>query len=231
MKTKLRLSLLFGVALLAASCGGLKIPGTNSASYTDRNSPTSRGPLQPSGDPREDVRQAFLKLNAAKSWRSRVTTSAGKLIEIEFAAPDKFHTKGGSTEGQASLPEMIIVGKDTFFKLGSMPWRKAPTGLSIGEIVQQTRRPDVAEEMTKYQEIKFAGSETFAGVPMRVYEFKRQDEKGKLSAGKIWISASDGLPQRLESHGETESDSKPITTRMTVIYSDYNTDIKIEPPA
>jgi hypothetical protein len=230
MKTNLSLSCsLLVVVLLLAACGRIRIPAANSTTSTDGNSDT-RTSGEPSGDPREDVRQAFLKLNAAKSWRARVTTSAGKLIQIEFAAPDKFHTRGELTvEGPASPPEIIIVGEDTFFKLGSMPWRKAPTGMGIGEIVQ-ARRPDVTAEMTKYQEIKLAGSEVFDGMPMRVYEFKRQDENGKLSSGKMWISASDGLPRRLESNGGKESEGKPITTRMTVTYSDYNTDIKIEPP-
>jgi hypothetical protein len=84
-----------------------------------------------------------------------------------LAAPDKFHTKGGSTEGQASLPEMIIVGIGYFLQIGKHALAQGPNGMSIARYVQQTRRPDVAEEMTKYQEIKFAGSETFAGVPMR----------------------------------------------------------------
>jgi hypothetical protein len=121
---------------------------------------------------------------------------------------------------------MIIVGQDTFVREGDGPWYKSPANISFGAIVQQVRKPDVAQEMAKYVEIKSAGSEVLDGAPMLVYRFKRSDENGQRS-GRIWIGANDGLPHKLENEeADPNGDGKKT---MEVTY-DYAADIKIEPP-
>ena len=215
-------------AVLANACGGVKLFGAKTANSSDSNRPASSTTIKPSGDPKEDVKQAFLKLNSAKCWRAVLTTSGGRAMQIEFVAPDRFHIKNPSNvEGERASPEMIIIGKETYMKMGNMPWRHAPQGAGFGEIIQEARRTDVAEEMARYEEIKFAGSEDLDGVPALVYRFKRKDENGHESSGKIWIAASDGVLRKIEKEG-TGADAAGAGT--TVVYSEYNGNIKIEPP-
>ena len=227
MKITFRVCVCFG-ALLLVSCGGLGIPGGNSTTSGGPNSTTSAAPVQASGDPRQDVKKALTAMFAAKSFRARLTTTTGNVMDMEFVAPDRFHTKGQSqSEGQPPAREMIIIGKDTFVRLGNMEWRQVPAGMGLGETVQQFR-PDVTSEMMKREDIKFIGPDVLDGSPVLVYQYKLKGEEQHL--WKMWIGSSDGLPRKNESEAETDSEGKPIKTRMNVIYYDYNTNIKIEPP-
>ena len=100
---------------------------------------------------------------------------------------------------------MIITGKDTFMKIGDMPWRR--TEINSGEtqatiiarMAQQFRATDVEQRMTKYEDVRFVGPEALDGSPALVYQFKLKGTGGQ-SSGKIWISTTDGLPRKIENH-------------------------------
>jgi len=229
-----------GAAIAAAtlcSCGGMKIPGANSA--------TTSGQAQASGDPHEDLKKAFTAQLAAKSFRYRMNFESsflsGSHVESEFVAPDRYHV---TIIGQSSVPgreiqqEMIITGKDTFMKVGDMPWRKTEANSSettmvttIARMAQQFRATDVEQRMTKYEDVRFVGPETLDGSPALVYQFKLKGTGGQ-SSGKIWISTTDGLPRKIENDGGAGTNSNGGTTKskLVVTYYDYNANIKIEPP-
>ena len=234
MERNLKLSgLLVGAALLATtSCGGLKVPGANSS--------TSSGAAQASADPREALKKAFTAQLAARSLRAHMEYSAATINmrnDLEFVAPDRYHVtvKGPTMQGRNLGQEMIIVGKDTFTRISDMPWQKGVmnTGegtlaTTIGEMANQFRLEDVAQRMTKYEDVQFAGPEVLDGQPVVVYQFKLKGAKG-LTPGKIWISTADGLPRKVEheASSQTNSDRK---MKLSTTYSDYNANINIAPP-
>src|SRR5947207_5345904 len=147
MKTKLSLSgFLLGATLLASS-GGLRISGANSSTASGSSRNSSSASVQPSGDPREDVKRALNALKAAKSWRARLTTNDGHVRNIEFVAPDRFHTKGVSEDSPMSRGEMIIIGNDAFLNPGGAGWRKMPPTMNLAEQIKEFRHSDVVQEM------------------------------------------------------------------------------------
>src|SRR5438552_2552902 len=223
MKTRLRvIGLFLSVGFLATSCGGLKVPGASST--------TSSRSTQPGGDPREDLKKAFTAQLAAKSFRYRMNFESsflsGSRVESEFVAPDRYHV---TIIGQSSVPgreiqqEMIITGKDTFMKVGDMPWRKTETNSSettmattIAQMAQQFRATDVEQRMTKYEDVRFVGPEALDGSPALVYQFKLKGTGGQ-SSGKIWISTTDGLPRKIENDGGTSPNPNGETSKRKLI--------------
>jgi hypothetical protein len=209
--------------------------GTNSATSSSSKDNSSLASVQPSGDPREDVKRALNALMAAKSWRARLTTNDGHVMNIEFVAPDRFHTKGASEDSPMSRGEMIIIGNDSFLNPGGAGWRKMPPTMNLAGQIKEFRHSDIVQEMLKYEDIKYLGPEKLDGAPMHVYQYriKETSEAGvTIPAGvwKIWISAIDGLPRKNESQRETNNEGAPVKTKLNVVYSDYNSDIRIEPP-
>jgi len=236
METRLRVStLLFGAALLIAiSCGGLKVPGASST--------TASKPAEASSDPRGDLKKAFTAQLAAKSFRYslEISIQEGGHIEAEFVAPDRYHVKGKSMmpgDGENHM-EVIILGPDSFMKMGNMPWKKSEAGSAttifastMAQMAQQFRAMDSEQRMANYEDVKFVGRETLDGSPALVYQFILKGAQGQTN-GKIWISANDGLPRKIEHEGGASPNPKGDTgkSRLTVTYYDYNTNIKIEPP-
>lgn len=222
MKTKFRLSNLLVVAalLVAGSCGGLKMPGANTA--------TSSDPVHSSGDPREALKKAFTAQRAATSYRARVEYSIGGVAthnDLEFVAPDRYHVTlvGSATMSQ----EMIIIGNDKFARISGRPWQRAETDVAagtmattLGDLTDQFRHEDVSQKMTKYDDLQLSGSEVLDGQPVVVYQFNLKSPKGPIP-GKIWISTADNLPRKIV------YDSK---MKLTTTYYDYNTNFSISPP-
>ena len=123
-------------------------------------------------------------------------------------------------------------------KIGDMPWRKTEINsgettqaTTIARMAQQFRATDVEQRMTKYEDVRFVGHEALDGSPALVYQFKLKGAEGQ-SSGKIWISASDGLPRKIENDGGmgTNSNGGTSKSKLVVTYYDYNANIKIEPP-
>jgi hypothetical protein len=177
-----------------------------------------------SGDPTADVRKAWEKFFAAKSFRGRMSGAALTTVRgddalvgaaIEFVAPDRYHW---AAQGQRERGEMLFIGKDMYLRKGGGAWVKGPGGYGEGMIKEF--RDSLELKMARYDEIKFAGTDTVDGSPMLAYQYKLKDTG---HPGKLWIGASDGLPHQIET--ETAGGAKIYFT-----YYDYNADIKIEPP-
>ena len=218
MKTGLRLGFLLSAAL-ALSCGGSKMSGAASSGSKDNSLSAS---AQPSGDAREDVKKALQHLHDAKSFRSRTEANGMALMEVEFVNPDRFHWKAQSSEGGG---EFVVIGKDTFVRKGDSLWMKSPVGMgAMSAMILQLRDADIEEAMTQREEIKFVGPDVLEGAPMFLYQYKY---KPTDKLWKMWIGASDWLPHKSEGESEPSGASQVKTT---VIWSDYNSDIKIEPP-
>jgi len=227
--------LLSAALLIVTSCGGLKVPGASST--------TSSKPAEASSDPRADLKKAFTAQLAAKSFRYRLEffLASGGHVEAEFVAPDRFHiTMIGQSPGPGGemRQEMIIIGKDTFMKIANMPWQKTEAGsgettmaTTIAQMAQQFRNEDVAQRMMKYEDVKFVGSEVLDGSPTLVYQFKLKGTEGQTTRGKIWISATDDLPRKIEQGGSSATNPDGTSkSKLIVTYYDYNANIKIEPP-
>jgi outer membrane lipoprotein-sorting protein len=58
------------------------------------------------------------------------------------------------------------------------------------------------------------------------FQFNKSGSSDAAHHSKVWVTAADGLPRRVD----TESEISGYQGKMTTTYSDYNTDIKIEPP-
>ena len=236
MGTRLRVSclLLSATLLIVTSCSGLKVPGARST--------TSSKPAEASSDPRADLKKAFTAQLAAKSFRYRleISISKGGHIKAEFVAPDRYHISGESMmpgDDENHL-EVIIIGQDSFMKIGNMPWKKSEAGdgttifaSTMAQMAKQFRTMDVEQRMAKYEDVKFAGREILDGSPALVYQLILKGAQGQ-TPGKIWISANDELPRKIEQEGSAlpSPEKNASRNKLTVTFGDYNADIKIEPP-
>lgn len=241
MKKRLRVTgLCLLVGFLATSCGGVKAPGSEAKVPGARNT-TSSGSVQPSSDPREDLKKAFTAQLAATSFRYRLefSSASGGHTEAEFVAPDRYHVSviQQLAPGRDIRQEMIIIGKNSFMKIADMPWRKdtdsgqTTMAKTIASTAQQFCGEDVNQRMMKYEDIKFVGPNVLDGQPVLVYQFRLRGARGQ-TPGKIWISANDSLPRKIEHEGGPAPvpNADGSNNKLTVTYYDYNTNIKIEPP-
>lgn len=187
-------------------------------------------------DARDDLSKAMKSMLAAKSYRARVesTTSSGttSTTSIEFVAPDHFHlTRESTTSGHAATKqETIVVGDETWMKMGDAPWQKFPANL--GDTIKQFRNPEVIDEIAKSVDVKVIGSEVLDGTATTIYQYKlgNPDNKDFAISAKTWVAVGDGLPRKTESEGDVNLGGKQIHTKSIISYYDYEADIKIEKP-
>ncbi len=105
--------------------------------------------------------------------------------------------------------------------------------MDMGDFLTQFRDPKIIDSLTEKAEVKYIGADTLDGVPMLVYQYTIKDllGKGNIMVTKSWIGATDGLPHQTESESDMDlGTGKMIHSKSTIIYYDYNADIKIEPP-
>jgi len=172
---------------------------------------------------------------AAKSYRARAesTTSSGSTstTTIEFVAPDHFHlTREATSPGHAATKqETIVVGDETWMKMGDAPWQRFPANL--GETIKQFRNPDVINEIAKSVDVKIVGTEVLNGTQTTIYQYLLGNSGNKdfSTNAKTWV-AVDGLPQKTESESDFNLGSKQIHTKSIITYYDYEADIKIDKP-
>lgn len=187
-----------------------------------------------SSDPRSALSAAMKSMLAAKSYRARVesSTSSGttSTTTIEFVAPDHFHmTREAITPGHpASTQETIVVGEETWMKMGAAPWQKFP--LNFSDIVKQFRNPDVVNEIAKSADVKMVGTDVLAGMPTTIYQYTlgNPDNKDFNTNAKTWVG--DGLPRKTESDADVNLGGRQIHTKSIITYLDYGADIKIDKP-
>jgi hypothetical protein len=167
----------------------------------------------------------------AKSYRANITNTltsgATNTIVVEYAAPDRYHmsSRVPGNGGDTTL-EYVIVGKDTFMRMNGGAWKRFPVDMS--QMISAIRDPKMLDELAKASDVKFVGADTLDGAPMLVYEYTLDNAFGSKvkSHAKTWVAVADGLPRKSESEGEFGG----IKTKTAMTVSDYNSDIKIEPP-
>lgn len=233
MNSSLKLCALLLFCISLAACSRTETTGANTSATS--SSSTSSAPSAPTGEPRETLVKAVNAQLGAKSYRAQMVSSSSNgtnsTIEMEFVAPDRFHLTNQSTvNGQNMRQETIIVGSNTYMKMGAGSWQKFP--VNMGEMIAQFRNPKMVEELSKGAETKFIGPDMVDGSPTWVYQYTINDPQGKglKSTSKTWIGVTDSLPRKTESEGEMNIMGRAVNTKTSITYTDYNADIKIEPP-
>lgn len=231
MRSKLHPSALALLALLSLCAACSTRPGegggTNAGAGASGGTNTAGGggggggaAISPNDNPQDVLTRSIQTHLDAKSLRARMTNTSSQgtyTATLEYASPDRYRIV--SPQG-----EMIAVGADAYMKAGGR-WMKAP--VNVGQIINQFRDPKAVEEMRRKTDIKYVGTETLDGQAMYVYEYALDGAgTGARGRAKTWISPADMLPRKTEVDGEAGG----IKSHTTITYSDYNSDIKIEPP-
>src|SRR5687768_4409519 len=216
---------------LTAACSRTVPSGGGAAETPGADTKTAKA----SSDPRGALAESLNSMLAAKSYRARVVSSSPQgatNVVAEFVAPDRFHltTELERPNHGSSTLETIVVGKDTYVKMDTEPWRKFPANL--GDMISKFRDPKVVAELSKGADVKFIGTETLDGMPTFIYQysFNSPEYKDFKGSTKTWVAASDNLPRKTETEGEMNVNGKPVMTKTTITYSDFGADIKIDPP-
>ena len=163
-------------------------------------------------DPRADLISATQKLQKMPFW-SAIVTSATDLdlkIEMQYAAPDRYHIK--KEEG-----EVIVIGSDTYSSEGGK-WEKIED--DIGALIREQMTAGIAEGVKNLKDMKVVGKEKFAGKDTTVYSHKIGDAEVKT-----WIASDSGLQLK----NEVELSLSGEVQKQTTVY-DYEKPVKIEAP-
>ena len=219
---QLRAFLLCGFLSLVASCSSQPKEAADNRGVSATPTPESKAAITASANPLDDLTRTTRAMLDAKSYRAQMESSfegTNRTTTFEFAAPDRYHIDTGGFE-------MIIVGAQTFQKPPGGRWQKFP--VNMNEMISAFRDPKLLDEIRKSTDVKFLGPETLDGTPMLTYQYKQDKAFGTniKSDSKIWVSAADGLPRRMEVEGEMNSKK----TKTVITYSDFNGEVKIEPP-
>lgn len=186
----------------------------------------SRTPaISASDNPRDVLVKAMRTSFDAKSYRALMTTSlsdgTNSVATVEYVAPDRFRMVRGQNE-------TIIVGKTTYIKGANGQWQKSP--VDMGQMISNFRDPKVIDELTKNTDVKLVGPDVLDGAPMLVYQYTLMLGNDIKSTAKTWLGTTDGLPRKTESDADMNFMGKQTKSHTTVLYSEFNGDIKIEPP-
>jgi outer membrane lipoprotein-sorting protein len=182
----------------------------------------AKQPVSTDASPLDSLAKSMRAQLASKSFRARISSSnpnmPGETV-VEYVAPDRLRMSN-------PLSEMIAVGSETYTRQGRGPWQKAP--INANEMAAKFRDPKLIDELAKNYDVKLIGPDTLDGVPMVVYEYIPKKPSAETPAGKtkVWIGADDSLPRKIE----VESDAGGEKSTTTILYSDYNSDIKIDLP-
>jgi hypothetical protein len=231
---KVQAAALCSLLLAVAACSSKPETGGGTTNVSPGGASTgtsAAGVVSASDKPLDVMTKATRAQLDAKSYRANIknTSSNGSTntMLVEYAAPDHYHMVARmQAGGRDTTMEYIVVGKDTFMKMGGGAWRRFPVDMS--QMIAAFRDPKFIEELAKTSDMKFVGADTLDGVPMLVYEYTMNNAMGTniKSHAKTWVAVSDGLPRKSESEGEFSG----VKTKSEVTMSDYNSDIKIEPP-
>ena len=236
VSNKLQITILCSFLIAVPACSSISTPNTSVAPSSPTN---ATAPLTASADPRADMVKAMRASLDAKSYRSRIATTAGSdghniNITAEFVAPDRMRivTEMDMPGQSPNKSERIYIGKQSYARAGDAPWQK--DSLDMSDMFSQMRDPKLIEAVQK-AEVKYVGTESLNGAPMLIYQYKIKDVLGTGidSNSKMWIGATDNLQHQVETESDFADPSntgKMMHSKTTITFYDYNTDIKIEPP-
>ena len=213
-----RLKILPLCALMFAAACGIHDGGHSSNS----SGSGSASPASTDANPIDAMTASIQAQFDAKSYRARMESlSEGNnfTTTVEYVAPDRFHMT-------SPMNETIIVGSDTYVKPQTGQWQKVP--INANQMISSFRDPKMVEELRNSTDVKFLGSDSLDGVPVKIYQYTVKNAFGTnmTSTSKAWIAASDNLPRKME----VEADVNGKPSKLLITYYDYNTDIKIVPP-
>lgn len=235
-KTKL-LTLALGSSLLFVfSCkngidtrsGGVSLPGGGASAG---NGSSGAAVISASDKPLDVMLRAVHGQLDARSYRARIVntlpTGSTSTMLFEYAAPDRYHmTTQAKAAGRDTTLEFVVAGKDAFARVNTGAWSRFPGDVS--QMIKPLRDPKFIDQLARQGDARLVGPDTLDGQPTLVYSYTATNPLGMnvKSEAKTWVSVSDGLPRKTES----ESDLSGTKVRSTITYSDYNADIRIEPP-
>lgn len=170
----------------------------------------ARTEAKPELQPAKELQDAFAKLKTAYPYRVTETskfTGTGNNTQdlsrvVEFAAPDRSHTKMGEME-------LITYGDKSYMKIGDK-WRETP---------RPPKPPGVDLEAllaAMIKDVQQVGTETLDGVSCSVYTARYEGNFGGQpirGTGKMWIGSADGLLRQTDSKtklGDYNSESRVV---------------------
>jgi hypothetical protein len=187
-------------------------PTAAEAPTTTEPSAATEAPAAPSGDTKSIIANSAAELENLKSYRLKVIIeSGGQTMETlyEFVQPDRFHMV-------SSLAEMIVIGNDTYMKVGDT-WTKMPSSEGV-----ETEAAEFRVKEENILEARLEGSEDVDGVPCQKYVYTAKIGDNPSIEVTTWIGVEDGLPRKIVTEMED--------TTITQLLYDFNADITIEPP-
>jgi hypothetical protein len=236
LKRKLLVFLLCSLLLAASGCNSLPAGGGGGSGTASQpggagGTSTGAGVISAGDKPLDAMLKAAHAQLDAKSYRAHVemtmSNGATNTLHVEYAAPDRYHLSTQSqAAGRQTSIEYIIIGKDTWMKRNDAAWAKFPVDMS--SMITAVRDPKMIDELAKSAEVRLVGPDTLDGTPTLVYEHTLSNVAGMNIKGtaKTWVAISDALPRKSES----ESEFNGMKSKSVATYSDFNSDIKIEPP-
>lgn len=234
IKSRAVIVFLFSLSLAISSC---KLPssdgGNNQTSSKPANGNATSSParsVSTSDNPVDVLLRAVRAQNDAKSYRSHLEVRmAGELEQssnFEYVAPDRYHSSKVSVTGLQTNGETIIIGKDAW-TMRHGKFEKLPFDMSKGLAeVHSTLNSSLNEDKMKGGDVRLVGADTVEGTPTLAYRYTVNtvvdDQKTNLNV-EVWISVAEGLIRKEEL---VDNDNR----RQVLTFTDYNSDIKIEPP-
>src|SRR5262249_26808400 len=145
-----------------------------------------------------------------KSYRAHMTSGSGSSgtvdVDLEVVTPDRFHMKTGQLE-------MIIIGNTTYVKMGTT-WQKMTLTQTIDLSLADAHKFEA--QVGTSPDVKLLGPEVLDGTPTLVYQMGQTS--GSSQTVKMWVGVADGLPRKVSTPGTI------------ITFSDYNSNITINPP-
>ena len=156
-------------------------------------------------DPMSDVKAAFAKLAAAKTYKISATPPSGPAVKGEVVNPGDSHMTIGPME-------IIIIGNTTYTKMGGSWAKQTASGISNGEspMALATPGPDAV--------VRDLGAKTVGGVSLHAYSMQKT---ASAPVATVYIDGN-GLPVRIE--------SAAARGNMVMQLSDFNAPITIVAP-
>lgn len=176
--------------------------------------PAAAEPAKPA-DASGEIRTAFDKFLATKSYRAKMSDASGKApaSTVEFVAPDRYRIKMGT------MMEQVRIGSDVYTIVGGkVTHTQADAGMPNPRDASKTMLDSLATAT-----VESLGEDTVGGQSAKVYRVATtQPAPGE---NKVWISNDTGLPLK----SEAKVQGAPV--QMLVEYSDYDDpSISIEAP-
>lgn len=201
---------------------GNSVPETRSSpssGLTDSDSAVTAG-----ADPRQELinsSKKFLDLPYFSADLDGEGTGAVN-AKVQYQAPDRYRITTSLPSGNSSV-EMVMIGKDTYMRIGSK-WQTMP-GAGAGS--QMRSMIDVFNEKNfeLLKEVKYVGEDSVNGTTAYKYTYDSNlPTGGSPFTSTVWIGKSSGLPMKI--YVEYRSGS---LKNVTVNY-DTDTGVSIEKP-